>query len=74
MPVHFIELTSIDREPLLLCVNHILYVQPYEDCKHLRIELVSGGFVEVRESYGELKQKINTRTYIEERKNARRKA
>ena len=73
MPIHFIELTSLDKEPLLLCVNHILYFQPYEDSKYLRIELVSGGFVEVRESYAEVKKMINTRTFIEER-NARRKA
>ena len=71
MPVHFIELTSLDREPLLLCVNHILYFQPYEDSRYLRIELVSGDFVEVRESYTEVKKKINTRTYIEDRKNVK---
>jgi len=68
MSVHFIELTSTDKEPLLLCINHILYFQPFYDCKNLRIEMVSGGYVEVRESYEEVKKMINTRTYIEERK------
>lgn len=68
MPIHFIELTTQDKEPLLLCVNHILYFTiPYEESSYLRIELVSGGFVEVQESYSEVKKKINARTYIEDK-------
>ena len=59
MPVHFIELTAEHGKPMLLCINHILYFASYAGEDLLRIELVSGGFVEVQESYEVVREKIN---------------
>ena len=72
MPIHFIELTEAGTHggPLLLCVNHIIYLHYEDEASYLRIELVSGGFIEVQETYSEVKKKINTRTYIEDNTNA----
>ena len=54
----FIELTSPYGEPILICLNHILYLEDYPDHDHLRIQLTSGGFVDVAESYKTVKEMI----------------